>query len=300
MLLERPWGRTPVQFSQSAKQPARYAALEHVRGTSRTARQLLGLPEPVSDGGGAKPEAYLDLLFGLTSDAYKVDPFRVPVAKVPPEKPFSEGPIGTIAFAANKDAVALKFDTPDLYIYNLPSTPLTTEGDNYLYIDPYRIKIEMSKNDAQLHESAGPFFAPPLAAVQIGNHWRFAWQGRNGIWLAESDERNPGVARPIGDGPLLHGMTTGFKLQFTSNGDYLILNRGLMGSGSPTLVRVWDLRPAWREWINKADQLSALREKACSLVGADHSRGGIDDTEIRIFKIGDADKSCVKQSQAVQ
>ena len=84
----------------------------------------------------------------------------------------------------------------------------------------------------------GDFGTRPIAAVQIEDKWRIAWLQRNGVAVADEAEAG-GALIARADGPLLSGLDGAYRLNFSSNGRFLMLKRQVFG-GKPSL-RIWDL-----------------------------------------------------------
>jgi hypothetical protein len=101
--------------------------------------------------------------------------------------------------------------------------------------------------------------------------------------VVESSDLDPGTARPILDAPLM-GEPDGARLQFTSDGKFLVLQRVQLQS--PVAVRIWDLRPSWRGWIeNPKIAEQELSKVACRIVRMDGTGGAFDEAEMELFQI---------------
>jgi hypothetical protein len=140
--------------------------------------------------------------------------------------------------------------------------------------------------DARIQPARIPWAYPPLAAAQVGRHWRVAWLAPNGVWAVESSDLDPGTARPILNAPLI-GEPDVMKVQFSHDGHFLVLQ--WQRRQPPVDVRIWDLRPAWRAWIE--DQTTAeknLRRVACRVVRADAHDGCFSNAEAELFQIDPA------------
>jgi len=110
-----------------------------------------------------------------------------------------------------------------------------------------------------------------------------AWLAANGVGAVESNDRDPGTARPVVDAPLM-GEPDGAKLQFTEDGQFLVLQRVQLQL--PMSVRIWDLRPSWRRWIENPETTEEeLRKVACRIVRMDGTGGAFDETETELFQI---------------
>ena len=130
-----------------------------------------------------------------------------------------------------------------------------------------------------------PWVYPPLAVARIGQHWRAAWLGTNGVWVVESSDRDPGTATPIPHEPLI-GEPEGTQLDFTGDGQFLVSQLGRLRG--PVSVRIWDLRPARQDWIERGADERELRELACRIVRMDGIGGDFDQTERELFPVAAA------------
>jgi hypothetical protein len=138
----------------------------------------------------------------------------------------------------------------------------------------------------RIQPSRTPWVYPPLAAARVDGYWRAAWLAPNGVWAVESSELDPSTARPMLRDPLM-GESDGAKLQFTHDGQFVVLQR--VQSQSPVSVRVWDLRPSWQGWVkDEKTSEQELREVACRTVRMDSGDGGFNKTEIELFQIDPA------------
>jgi hypothetical protein len=212
-------------------------------------------------------------------------PVRIAVGQVAPERGLPERLHYTIGFAANAPTAVFKFDGPDFYVYNLAADPLGNQSGR-LAIPPQHIVVrtDLAADAWRLRPGRLPWLYPPLAAVRVGQHWRVAWLARTGIWAVEASDRDPGTAAPVLDAPLI-GEPDGMKLQFTEDGEFLVLTAS-QGPRSPVAVRVWDLRASWHAWIADAGTSEQeLREVACRVIRADGQGGAIGDTELDLFQI---------------
>jgi hypothetical protein len=212
-------------------------------------------------------------------------PVRIAVGQVAPERGLPQRLHYTIAFAANAPAAVFKFDGPDFYVYNLATDSLGRQSGR-LAIPPQHIAVTtgLAAEAWRLRPGRLPWLYPPLAAARMGQHWRVAWLAPTGVWAVEASDRDPGTAVPILNAPLI-GEPDGMKLQFTADGEFLVLTT-VQGLRSPVGVRVWNLRTSWHAWIADAGTSEQeLREVACRVVRADGQGGAVDDTELDLFQI---------------
>jgi hypothetical protein len=223
----------------------------------------------------------LDARVGLPEQG---QPARIAVGQVSPERGIPERLHYSIASVANAEAMLFKFDGPDFYVYDLiNSRPSSRLG--YLEIPPQHVAVtsDLPPDAWRLQPARIPWVYPPFAAAKIGQHWRAAWLAGNGVWAVESSERDPGTATPIQDAPLM-GEPDGANLQFTRDGQFLVLQRAQLQL--PVSVRIWDLRPSWRAWVQDPNTTEQeLRKVACRIVRMDGTGGAFDETEIELFQI---------------
>jgi hypothetical protein len=277
---ERPFSQPVPVFSEAPDRPRSYEYLEE---TSKPVPNELGANLPVDP---SRPEAgqptELDAVVSLPDREGQL--VHIAVGQVSPERGVPERLHYTIAAAANAEAMLFKFDGPDFYVYDLANgRPSSRSG--YLDITPRHIAVasNLPLDAWRLQPARIPWVYPPFAAAEIGQHWRAAWLAPNGVWAVESSELNPGTARPILDAPLM-GEPDGAKLQFTQDGQFLVLQRVQLQA--PVSVRIWDLRPSWREWIDSPKTTEQeLRRVACRIVRMDGIGGAFDETETELFQI---------------
>ncbi|MBV8456716.1 MAG: hypothetical protein JO122_08910 [Acetobacteraceae bacterium] len=281
---ERPFSQPVPVFSEAPDVPQSYEYLEE---TAELVPNDLGANLPVDPSRGDPSRTdpgklvELDALVGLPGQG---QPARIAVGQVPPARGIPERLHYSIASAANAEAMLFKFDGPDFYVYDLMnSRPSSRPG--YLEITPQHVAVtsDLPQDAWRLQPARIPWVYPPFAAAKIGQHWRAAWLAGNGVWAVESSERDPGTATPIEDAPLM-GEPDGAKLQFTRNGQFLVLQRVQLQS--PVAVRIWDLRPSWRAWIRDPHTTEKeLRKVACRIVRMDGTGGAFDETEMELFQI---------------
>ena len=267
-------------FSEAPNLPHFYAYLEE---PSKAVPNELGANLPVDP---SRTEAgnllELDAVVSLTDR--EGQPAHIAVGQVSPERGIPERLRYTIASAVNAEAILFKFDGPDFYVYDLANgRPSNPPGS--LYITPQHVSVatNLPPYAWRLQPSRIPWVYPPFAAAKIDQHWWAAWLAANGVWAVESSDRDPGTAAPILDTPLI-GEPDGAKLQFTGDGQFLVLQRVQLQS--PVSIRIWDLRPSWRRWIeNPKTTESELRRIACRIVRMDGTGGAFDETETELFQI---------------
>lgn len=214
-------------------------------------------------------------------------PMRIAVGQVAPERGVPERLHYTLAFAVNAQATVFKFDGPDFYVHDLADSGPGNRPDHVVPPRHVAVATDLPDNAWRLRPGRLPWLYPPLAAARIAQHWRVAWLAESGVWAVESSDRDPGTARPMLDAPLI-GEPDGMKLQFTRDGEFLVLT-ATQGPRTPISVRIWDLRPSWRTWIEAPTTTEQeLRRVACRIVRADGLGGAIDDTELDLFQINRA------------
>src|SRR5262249_33212679 len=137
----------------------------------------------------------------------------------------------------------------------------------------------------RLQPARFPWVYPPFAAVKIGQHWRAAWLAPNGIWVVESSDQDPGTAELIfGINAPLIGEPDGVKLQFTHDGEFLVLQR--VRFPSQVFVRIWDLRRSrWARIEDPNTTEQQLRAAACRLVRMEEGNGAVDEMALKLFLI---------------
>ena len=217
---------------------------------------------------------------------------RIAVGQVAPERGIPERAHYSLAFAANAQAMVFKFDGPDFYVYDLTNRR-TSNRLGYLDIPPQHIVVtsDLPKEAWRLQPARIPWVYPPFAAAKFGQHWRAAWLAPNGVWAVESSDRDPGTAGLVfGINAPLIGEPDGVKLQFTRDGEFLVLQR--VQPPSQIFVRIWDLRPSWRAWIadpNTSEQ--QLRAAACRVVRMEGGDGAFDEMASKLFQIDAAHRT---------
>lgn len=258
--------------------------LEYLEETAGRPPNELAANLPVDPSrGDARTLVELDWIVGAADR--QSAPIRVAVGQIGAARGIPERLHYTLAFDAAARATIVKFDGPDFYVYELANKHAGVRPGHFV-VPPRHVAVANDLPPAAWRLQTGrlPWLYPPLAAAKLGQHWRVAWLAPGGIWAVESSERDPGTARPILDAPLI-GDPDGVKLQFTADGEFLVLTAS-QGFRSAAMVRIWNLRPAWREWIDNPKTTEAeLRRVACRIVRADGRGGTIDDTDLDLFQI---------------
>ena len=276
---ERPFSQPVPVFSEAPDVPQFYEYLEE----SSKAVPNANLPVDPSRPDAGKP-IELDAVVSLPKQEGRL--VHIAVGQVSPDRGIPARLHYTIASAANYEAMLFKFDGPNFYVYDLTKVrPSSRPG--YLEITPWQVAVVVPSNlppDAwRLQPARIPWVYPPFAAAQMGQHWRAAWLAPNGIWAVESSDLDPSTAKPILDLPLM-GEPDGAKLQFTRDGQFLVLQR--VELQSPVSLRIWDLRPSWRQWIEDPKTTEEeLRKVACRIVRMDGTGGAFNEAETELFQI---------------
>ena len=213
-------------------------------------------------------------------------PIRIPVGQVAPERGIPERSHYSLAFAGNAQATVFKFDGPDFSVYDLTNRR-SSNRLGYLEIPPQHVVVtsDLPKEAWRLRPARIPWFYPPFAVAKFGQHWRAAWLAPNGVWAVESSDRDPGTAELIfGVNAPLIGEPDGIKLQFTRDGEFLVLLRVQLPL--QVFVRIWDLRPSWRAQIEDPNTTEQqLRAAACRVVRMEEGNGAFDEMASKLFQI---------------
>ena len=269
-------------FADAPDAPHLFEYLEETgeRPPNELAANLPSDPSPGQTGKLAELDAV------VSSADHQSVPMRIAVGQVAPERGVPERLHYTLAFAVNAQATVFKFDGPDFYVYDLANSR-PGNRPNHVVVPPQHVGVATDlpdNNTWRLRPGRLPWLYPPLAAARVAQHWRVAWLAESGVWAVESSDLDPGTARPILDAPLI-GEPDGMKLQFTPDGEFLVLT-ATQGPRAPISLRIWDLRPSWRTWIKAPTTTEQeLRRVACRIVRADGLGGAIDDTELDLFQI---------------
>jgi hypothetical protein len=269
-------------FSDAEGLPQRYDYLEET--SALVANELAANlpPDPSRIESGKLVE--LDAVIGAADQ--QESPIRIAVGQVAPERGIPERAHYSLAFAANAQVTVFKFDGPDFYVYELTNRR-SSNRLGYLDIPPQHIVVtsDLPKEAWRLQPARIPWVYPPFAAVKIDRHWRAAWLAPNGIWAVESSDRDPDTAELVfGINAPLIGEPDGAKLQFTRDGEFLVLQR--VQFPSQNFVRIWDLRPSWRAWIEDPNTTEQeLRVAACRVVRMEEGNGAFDEMASKLFQI---------------
>lgn len=287
-------------FSPSPKLPDTFAYL--YEGGERAAADYSDLIsrrfERLVSNSGPSPAAGLDLYVG------RVDSFDAPrhisvAALSVPSGPGQHQAVGT-SFVLGQDAVIFKSVESSLYLFEIPAI-LSSASDNVapqpIRFVPPRDPLQTRQpgpEDLRLVSGPSPWGAPPLAGVAIGGRLRAAWAAPRGLWVVENSRTQPGVANALPglSGPLMSGDVGGTKLQFTSDGNVMLLLQQ-RDFRNPLSVRVWDLRQGRIDWLRQAP-LPWLKDTACELM----KRSAADtpffsEPEAAIFQLRTAAPSCL-------
>ncbi|MBB5502187.1 hypothetical protein [Paraburkholderia sp. MM5384-R2] len=259
-------------FSPSIELPATFAYL--YEGGERAAADYSDLIsrhyQRLVSNSGPSPAAGLDLYVGRVDgiDA----PNHISVAALSATSgPGRRQTVGA-SFVLGKDAILFKSVEPSLYLFDVPAM-LSSASDNVAPLqikfvppqDPLQTK-QSGPEDLRLVSGLTPWTAPPLTGVSIDGRLRAAWAAPRGLWVVENSHVHPDVALalPRLSGPLMSGDTGGTKLQFTRDGNLLLLLQQ-RDFRNPLSVRIWDLRQGRTDWLRQAS-LSRLKDTACELI----------------------------------
>jgi hypothetical protein len=276
-------GSPPVPaFSDADGLPQRYDYLEETSGPAPNELAPNLPPDPSRIGPGKLVE--LDAVIGSADQ--QDAPIRIAVGQVAPERWIPERVHFTLAFAANAEATVFKFDGPDFYVYDLANRRSSNRRD-YVAIPAQHVVVasDLPREAWRLQPSRIPSVYPPFAAAKVGQHWRAAWLAPNGVWAVESSDRDPGTAELVFgvEAPLI-GEPDGAKLQFTRDGEFLVLQR--VHFPSQVFMRIWDLRPSWRTWVEDPNTTEQdLRAAACRIVRMEEGDGAFDEMASKLFQI---------------
>jgi len=187
----------------------------------------------------------------------------------------------TLAFLAHKDAALVKQDDWEFDIYHNLATAVDMRRQH--------VAVEHRSTEKALPPGV-PWLYPPLAGTQLSKHVRVAWLDADGVSVVESTDEDPGHAtRFMGDNKLLSSGPGGTKLQFTPNGDFLMLLQQPLPT-DPVSVRIWDLRQAWQTRVDKADD-EELYRAACRLVRTEGAEGGLSQSQMELLNLFQFDKA---------
>ncbi|MCC8402409.1 hypothetical protein LJ655_10975 [Paraburkholderia sp. MMS20-SJTN17] len=259
-------------FSPSVRLPDTFAYL--YEGGERASADFSDLVsrryQRLVSGAGPSPSAGLDLYLG------RVDGFQPPkyigVARLTASS--ATGPHQTVgtSFVLGRDAVLFKSVEPRLYLFDVPAILESTSGK----VAPLQIGFVAPRDplqttqpgpeDLRLVTGPTPWAAPPLAGVWLDDRLRAAWSAPRGLWVVENSRARPDLANalPSMTGPLMTGDAGGTKLQFTRDGNLLLLLQQ-RDFRNPISVRIWDLRAGRAEWLQQAPP-PWLIHTACELM----------------------------------
>jgi hypothetical protein len=193
----------------------------------------------------------------------------------------------TLAFAENRNALIFKAEGPQFDIIDFGENP--PDGrKGYTNPSRQRFTVEVSEGtdpttEWQVRPANLPFQYPPVAATQVGPNWRAAWLASDGVWAVESDAVSSNIAKPIHGGALMSGELGGLRMHFTQDGGFLFLHQQKRFN-DPVQVRVWDLRPAWKDWIQRIDA-DGLRSVACRIVRSEGKGGSFTGAQAQLLNI---------------
>jgi hypothetical protein len=186
--------------------------------------------------------------------------FEIAHSEVEP-KTLSPGPQQTslqqsVAFA-NTDNAIVRRESPSGFVVIDLTKPASSGA-------PHLINIPAILRDPPVPQMMG-FLRPALAATQVGDSWRLAWPGNNGISLMQDEHKTlPWAYRTNSDTLLpatsLDSIT---QLNFGNGGRLLILLRQ-SGWRSPVGYRIWDLSQERRSALSALTD-DALRQQACRI-----------------------------------
>ena len=217
-----------------------------------------------------------------------------------PFRGFQEVRPFTFAFVAGVNTVAVKGDGANVWLHDLAAT---RDGDGSIIpkfvLGSFPDKVA-ELQALQLSAAAGSWLAAPFAVSHAGGHWSAAWIAESGLWAAASTEPDPAHAKPVSDGTLRTGEPGGISLKYTDDGAELLLVQQPRWGG-PYVVRLWDLRPEWSDWIrNQAagpDEAELMR-LSCAILRSEKGRTGassrpmeLDPYELNVFQINEAFKA---------
>jgi hypothetical protein len=245
--------------------------------------QTPGLPvEKPASNENEQQQTLLSAWLGRSDGGIDKLPLAVVSRPVRPPSPLAvfERRPATINSVEDADALIYKIDGPEFHIIDVADSG-----------KPVRRSFTIEPSDKghwEVHSASFPLLQPPLAATRSGEHWRVAWLAGNGVWAVETDGIEGGAAVKKPRRPLLAGDTGGVRLQFALQGKFLILVQQKQW-GSPISIRAWDLRSAWRDQVNNADQRQ-LVEFACKLLRSEGVPVDLSEVDAEQFQIPDSDR----------
>lgn len=259
-------------FSPSITLPDTFAYL--YEGGERASADLSDLIsrryQRLVSSSGPSPSAGLDLYLGRV-DGFE-SPKHIAVARLTATSAAGQHQTVGTSFVLGKDAILFKGVEPWLYLFDVPAILQSTFGN----VAPLQIgfvpprdplqTIQPGPEDLRLVSGPSAWAAPPLAGVSLDDRLRAAWAAPRGLWVVENSRARPNSANALlaMSGPLMTGDPGGTKLQFTRDGNLLLLLQQ-RDFRNPLSVRIWDLRPGRAEWLQQAS-LPRLKNTACELM----------------------------------
>jgi hypothetical protein len=285
-------------FSPSMNLPATFAYLSE--GGERTAsgdNDLISRRFQRFASNFHQPLAGLDLYVGRVDGSHVAN---VSASALSPTRALGPSPTMGASFVLGKDAILFKSAEPSLYLYDVPAIL----GSASAYVVPQRIQFTPPQDPLQSRQlgpedlrlvSGGPtpWSAAPLTGVSIDGWLRAAWSGPRGLWVVENSLARPDVARvlPGLSGPLMSGGTGGTKLQFTRDGNLLLLLQQA-DFRKPLSVRIWDLRRGRTDWLREAS-IPSLKDTACELMKKSAADATFySEPEAAIYQVQTTTRSC--------
>jgi hypothetical protein len=134
-----------------------------------------------------------------------------------------------------------------------------------------------------------PFSFPPLAVARLSapieakpGNWRFATLTHAGVRVLGGEP--DGYARVAGTPVLLSGIENATRLDFSSDGEFLVL-QWLNFERAKVVVRIWDLGPTWKDRIEKSPDVAALRRLACRVAAIEKGHSSLEPVEILEWQV---------------
>jgi hypothetical protein len=145
--------------------------------------------------------------------------------------------------------------------------------------------VPLAASVKNLDRAYNPWAYSPIAANMAGTILRSAWLSDRGVWVVESKDGI--VSHPILglEQPLFMGERGGSKLQFSKDGNFLVLQQQPL-FGGPMRVRVWNISERQRAWLMEEADVKQLQSLACAIVRANSNAYDDPRANILAFKIG--------------
>jgi hypothetical protein len=198
------------------------------------------------------------------------DPSSITTVGVISERPKSSKEGGEIRAAGSGPEVFLEsigFAREDAAILVRPSrSEILIFGKEML--EPLRLGIYQSRQDAAIRPRFG-FSRPLLAGVNIGDVWRVAWLGEEGIDLLEGSKNGLGSLVRVKQLLPAAALDSIVRLEFSRDGRWLVAT-SQAGFLDPAVFRIWDLSSAYVAELD-AMKLEQLRDRACHVAGFEGS-----------------------------